>query len=132
MFAGLNWLAILVSTIVSMILGFLWYGPLFGKAWMKEVRIKEEDIDKKDAMKSMVISIVGSFISFIGLAIILKWVGGGLTDGILAGLGFGFAFVVTYIFSNNAYEGGSLKLSLIHSFYRLLCFAAAGALLVVW
>lgn len=31
---SVNYLAILVCGIASMVLGFLWYGPLFGKAWM--------------------------------------------------------------------------------------------------
>ncbi len=30
---GLNILAILASGIASLVSGFIWYGPLFGKAW---------------------------------------------------------------------------------------------------
>lgn len=30
-----NYLAILVAAVLSMVLGFLWYGPLFGKEWTK-------------------------------------------------------------------------------------------------
>lgn len=38
----LNYLAILVSGISAVVLGFLWYGPLFGKAWMKTVGVTSE------------------------------------------------------------------------------------------
>ncbi|MBK8887589.1 MAG: DUF1761 family protein [Saprospiraceae bacterium] len=31
-----NWLAILGSGLVPMAVGALWYGPLFGKLWMKK------------------------------------------------------------------------------------------------
>ena len=31
----LDWLALIVSAIVLMVIGWLWYGPLFGKAWSK-------------------------------------------------------------------------------------------------
>ena len=29
-----NWLAILAATLSAFVVGFLWYGPLLGKAWM--------------------------------------------------------------------------------------------------
>jgi hypothetical protein len=32
-FGDLDWVAILVGTVALMVLGFLWYGPLFGKKW---------------------------------------------------------------------------------------------------
>ena len=31
----LDWLAVIVGAIAVMILGWLWYGPLFGKAWSR-------------------------------------------------------------------------------------------------
>jgi len=31
--ANLDWLAVLVGTLVFMVLGALWYGPLLGKRW---------------------------------------------------------------------------------------------------
>lgn len=37
----INWLAILAAA-SSLVIGFLWYGPLFGKAWMKESGMTEE------------------------------------------------------------------------------------------
>ncbi len=33
-FGGFNWWAILVATVVAFVLGGLWYGPIFGKAWL--------------------------------------------------------------------------------------------------
>jgi hypothetical protein len=33
-------LSILIIALVSFIFGWLWYGPLFGKAWMREMGIK--------------------------------------------------------------------------------------------
>ena len=30
----MNWIAIIVATAAAMVIGFLWYGPVFGKAWM--------------------------------------------------------------------------------------------------
>ncbi|MBK6498787.1 MAG: DUF1761 domain-containing protein [Saprospiraceae bacterium] len=41
-----NWLAILGSGLVPMAVGALWYGPLFGKVWMKEADMSLEKIPK--------------------------------------------------------------------------------------
>ncbi|MBI3341870.1 DUF1761 domain-containing protein, partial [Candidatus Curtissbacteria bacterium] len=31
----INYMAVVAAAVVNMVLGFLWYGPLFGKPWMK-------------------------------------------------------------------------------------------------
>jgi hypothetical protein len=33
---NINWIAFVVAALSTLVVGFLWYGPLFGKAWMKE------------------------------------------------------------------------------------------------
>jgi len=33
--SNVNLVAVLVAALVAFIVGWLWYGPLFGKAWMK-------------------------------------------------------------------------------------------------
>ncbi|MBO9712235.1 DUF1761 domain-containing protein [Sphingomonas sp.] len=32
----IHWLAVLVASVAGFLVGGLWYGPIFGKAWMKE------------------------------------------------------------------------------------------------
>lgn len=41
-----NWLAVFLAAASSMVIGYFWYGPLFGKVWMKLVGITKEDIEK--------------------------------------------------------------------------------------
>lgn len=38
-----HWLAILAAAVAGFVIGGLWYGPLFGKAWMKARGITQED-----------------------------------------------------------------------------------------
>jgi hypothetical protein len=40
----LNWLIILSTGIIPLIVGGIWYGPLFGKTWMKVAGMSEEKI----------------------------------------------------------------------------------------
>ena len=44
----INYWAILGCVVFSMIVGFLWYGPLFGKIWSKEMGFT--DADREAAM----------------------------------------------------------------------------------
>jgi len=130
MFTDLNWLSIVISTVFSMVLGFLWYTPiLFGKAWMNLSGLKEEEIQAKDSMKGYLISLVGSFIGVTALAVIIKWQGYGLMEGFLSGAFFSFAFIVTSYFSNDAFERRPVALTIINAGYRFVYFAICGAVL---
>ncbi len=35
-----NYLAIIVGAVFSMILGAIWYGPIFGKKWMEIIGVQ--------------------------------------------------------------------------------------------
>jgi Protein of unknown function (DUF1761) len=60
---NINMVAIVVATIANFFLGFLWYMPLFGKAWAKEMGM---DMNVKPAAgemaKGMTIMVVGNFL----------------------------------------------------------------------
>lgn len=59
----INYVAILVAVIANFILGFIWYTPLFGKAWAREVGL---DVSVKpqpmELVRGMVIMVVGNFL----------------------------------------------------------------------
>jgi hypothetical protein len=45
----INHLAVLVSIVLQFVIGFLWYGPLFGEAWMGMVGLSMEIIEADPA-----------------------------------------------------------------------------------
>jgi hypothetical protein len=55
----MNWLAILLSGLIPMAVGAIWYGPLFGKAWQREAGISDETI--KGANMGMIYGIATLF-----------------------------------------------------------------------
>ena len=60
---SVNYLAVAVCVLVAMPVGFLWFGPLFGKAWAKHMGM--EDMEQPDGAamtKSMVIYAFGSLL----------------------------------------------------------------------
>ncbi|MBK8503446.1 MAG: DUF1761 domain-containing protein [Saprospiraceae bacterium] len=60
---GINFTAVLVAVVINFVLGFIWYTPLFGKAWGKEMgydpNLKPE---KSDMMKGMLFMLIGNFL----------------------------------------------------------------------
>lgn len=59
---NINLVAVLVAVVANFILGFIWYTPLFGKAWAKEMGF---DTSIKPAggeiAKGMVFMVIGNF-----------------------------------------------------------------------
>jgi hypothetical protein len=59
----INFLAILVAVVVNFIIGFLWYGPIFGKLWGKEMGFAaDHKPDPKLFIRGMVFMIIGNFL----------------------------------------------------------------------
>ena len=59
----LNMMAILVAVVANFIFGFLWYTPLFGKAWGKEMGFDMTQKPPASAMvKGMVFMVIGNFL----------------------------------------------------------------------
>ena len=48
----INYLAVLVCAVAALVIGSIWYGPLFGKAWMKIMAVENMSAEEKTKMKS--------------------------------------------------------------------------------
>jgi disulfide bond formation protein DsbB len=58
-----NVIAVLVATAANFVLGFLWYTPLFGKAWAKEMKF-DTSVKPPSSLiiKGMIIMVIGNFL----------------------------------------------------------------------
>lgn len=52
LFDHVNWLAIVACIVAAMVLGFLWYGPLFGKRWLDLMGWGSKSPDELKAMQA--------------------------------------------------------------------------------
>ena len=66
----INWLALVAAALSTLVVGFLWYGPLFGKAWMKETGITEEQAQKGMPLR-FGLSVVLAFVAVVFIFFIL-------------------------------------------------------------
>ena len=104
----INWFAVVAASLVGFAIGFIWYGPLFGKAWMQSVGMTEEDAQNGNMAKTFGISFIFQFIMAYCLAMFF---GNevGLQDGTFYGFFTGFGWVATAIGVNALYEQKSWK-----------------------
>ncbi|MEK6782221.1 MAG: DUF1761 domain-containing protein [Bacteroidota bacterium] len=71
----INWMAVLVAVVANFILGYIWYTPLFGKAWAKESGF-DSTIKPTGAemARGMIIMVVGNFfMAFVFAHNIAAW-----------------------------------------------------------
>ncbi len=129
-FSGVNWIALIVATVAAYGLGALWYGPIFGKTWQKEVGLTEEDMKGANMAQILGTTLVLTFIMGLGIALF-----GDLKDwmsGLQSGLLFGVFFIATSMGINYLYQQKSLRLWLIDVGYQVLFLGLFGAILGAW
>ena len=130
-FAGLNWFAILAATAAGFMLGGIWYGPLFGKAWMNAIGKTEEDIQPTPT--PFIISFLTALVTAIVLAALIHNLGfTSVIDGVILGLLVGVGFIATAMGSDSAFCGWGLPLFLIQSGYRVSYSVIMGVILTAW
>ena len=136
----LNYLAVFVAAASSMVLGFLWYGPVFGKPWMALMGFTKESMDAakaKGMAKSYAIMAIGSiFMSFV-LAHAFVFASTYMqVTGVSAGLQTGFwnwlGFIAPVVVGDQLWGGKSWKLFPITAGYYLVSLCMMGVILAVW
>ena len=136
-----NYLAVLIAAVSSIVLGFLWYGPLFGKQWAKLMGWSEKDMETMKAKGGMgklyalqaLGSLVMSFVLAHALVFASKYTN---TSGISAGLMTGFwnwiGFIAPVSLGSVLWEGKSWKLWLLNNAYYLVTLSVMGIILSNW
>ena len=135
--ATVNYLAVLVSAIASMVVGSIWYGPLFGKKFMREMGMDSWTSEKQAAMKkkmipSYVLQFVASCVMFYILAGLIAsfghtTFGGGMMTAFIMWIGF-----VVPIKLGDAIWGGKASLFWLSIGNMLVTLLVAGAIIGVW
>jgi hypothetical protein len=123
-----NWIAVIAAGLSAFVIGGLWYGPLFGKAWQALVGLSDEQVKSGSMAKIMGGSLVLSLIAAFVFAMFLgpdPDIGFATSAGFAAGLAWVAAsFGISYLF-----EQRPLKLWLINGGYHTLQFTLYGAII---
>ena len=137
---AVNYLAVLAAAVLSMAIGALWYGPLFGKKWQELLGMTKEKLEQakaKGVAKSYALMFVGSLLMSYVLDHALIFASAYLkTSGVGAGVEVGIfnllGFIAPVTLGVVLWEGKSWKLWLINNGYYLVTLVLMGILLALW
>lgn len=135
--SNINFLAVIAATLSTFLVGWLWYGPLFGKAWMKEIGVTEDEVEQGNMAKIFGFSFVFEFIMAFCLAMFFYGSPEGaemITAGSGAFYGFltGFGWIFFAMAVNSLYEQKSWKYIFINGGYWTVTFTIMGLILGAW
>lgn len=132
-FYGVNILAALLASLGFMVVGFLWYGPLFGKQWMKLHGWTEADFKSTNMAMVMTQGVINALITAVGMALVFHWIG---IETIGRALHVAFILWIAFSATTQAlayiYERQKLGLTLIHFGNQLAGFLVAAVILALF
>lgn len=136
-----NIIAILVAVVVNFFLGFIWYTPLFGKAWGKEMGYDPDmKPDKSLMMKGMLFMIIGNFLFAWVLAHnIAAWMfvpgikeSGPVSNALMAAIFTWLGFYLPGQLGATVWEKHSWKLFFINTGYNLVSLFVVALIITCW
>ncbi len=137
-----NYWAVLVSALVFFGIGALWYGPLFGKIWMKSVGMTEQSIEADKANTNMALSFGLMFISSLLMALVMAHLvdymlfvfpkSGALSIGLTTAFWSWLGFVLAYLITAPAFENRPWSYVFVNGGYWLLGLASTGVIVGLW
>lgn len=127
----INWLAVIAAAVATFLIGGLWYGPLFGKPWMRASGVTAEQAGKGNMAMIFGVSFV---LQLIAAAVLAAFIGPEATFGfaVAAAAAVGLfwvapAFGVVYLF-----EQRPLAHWAVNAGYHVVSFVVMGVILGLW
>ena len=125
--ANANLLAILVAAACGFMVGGIWYGPLFGKAWQREIGLSDDAMKSANMLKIYGITFLFSVLSAVFLGHLLAHFGEmSMRSTMMISTGIALGFIVPAIGTNYLFGRKSGKLFAIDAGYWVAFYAAMG------
>ena len=134
--AIINYLAVLVAAIVSMVIGGFWYSPLlFGKQWTELMNLAPRDVldMKKRANASYAINFLALLLMAFVLAHFVDYAQATtFIEGVQVGFWVWLGFIATISLGSVLWESRPIILYLINAGYQLVNLVIMGVILALW
>jgi hypothetical protein len=126
--SNVNWLAIVICVVFSMVSGFVWYNQkVFFPAWWAGIGRSESDMSSMQAgPMTWILTVVAALVQAVSVSFLLPFMGG---SGAMAGFMIWFGFVAPTNLVNNLFAGHGLKVWAIEAGNHLVNLLAFGAIL---
>lgn len=134
-----NYWAVFTGAVLSMILGFIWYGPLFGKKWMEIVGVDPADLEARKKMQKSAGPLYGVqfVLTLFQITVLAYLVADAQSDGgVERALWVWSAFIIPTLAGTVMWTNETARLKwarfLIQGGYQLVLFVIFGVLLQFW
>lgn len=126
-----NWLAVCIATLASFAVGGFWYSKaVFGRPWMKALKLKDKDLQSGNMAVAFAITGVLAFVTVAGLATLmcaLKFTTA--AQGALFGALVSAVFAATSRGIHMVFERKGLGLFFINAGHDMVFLTLAGAII---
>ena len=132
---SINYWAVLAAAVASFVAGAIWYGPLFGKKWMKLVGFSMKDMKKMrlSPAQAMTGGFIMTLITSFVLAHFVDYVGATtIAAGAQLALWTWLGFVMPVTIGVFLWENKPFRLFLLNTGHWLVSLIVMAAILAVW
>jgi hypothetical protein len=129
---AINHFAVICAAISAFVLGGLWYGPLFGAAWMRENGFTPEGLAKDNMAKIFGLAFLWTLVMAYNLAAFLGDPSVAFGKAVLYGALTGFGWIAMALFVVGLFERRSAKLMIINGAYMTVALTVMGAIIGAW
>ncbi len=136
MFVDVNYWAVVLATISTMIVGSIWYTPrVFGNYWMRVAKV--DDSGERGAAAPIVVTLFVSFISawVFAIATQVAWMAFGgnyLLAAITTGLVLWAGFTAARFITHDVFEGRPAGLTILNIGHELVTVLVMALIIGVW
>ena len=132
-----NLFAVLVAGLVPMIVGSLWYGPLFGKRWLALMEMTADEVQEgfnpvKTYGASLLLSLLTAYIMAQLIAGIAPGDGGSAMVGVHVGLMALVAFVLPVAHQSVTFEKRKAGLAWLNVAYNGVALILQAVVIALW
>ncbi len=130
---SVNYLAVIVSTIAALVIGFVWYAPqVFGKRWMAYLGTTQAVLGQPGPM-GIVAGLVAAFVNSWVLALLALNLGGTtVSDGIMLGILTWLGFMATLTAAQIAFLKQPWGLWLVNNGHNVIAQVVMAAIVTAW
>jgi hypothetical protein len=133
----INYWAVILATLSSMVIGSIWYTPkVFGDRWMRLAQVTPSG-RASDAVVPIVVTLVVSFVTAWVLAgsTSIAWhfySGGYLWNALVTSVVLWAGFTAARFITHDAFEGRSTSLTVLNIAHELVTVVVMAVLIGVW
>ncbi len=134
---AINYLAVLVAAIASMLVGMAWYSKsLFGKTWMALTKMTDQDMQKaksKGMSKLYIAAFIAALVMSYVLAMFVDLFGAAtFSQALQVGFWIWLGFIATVMLNSVLWGGQPVKLYMINIGNLLVSLLVMSVILTLW